>query len=93
MDKRLDAKMVPLGGGLYEQVRFFGDAQIQKAVDDALKGVSVDKKGVVLHVDVDGEGVRAVLAARPRKNWTIGVIGEIDRNKDYKLGARVAFEW
>jgi hypothetical protein len=94
MDKRLGSKMVKLGSGnLYEEVRFFNDAAIQKAVDDALKDVKV--KSVVLKADVDGTGeLSAVLAARPNEHWTIGAVFNYDfSDKTYSGGAQVAFEW
>lgn len=94
MDDRLSKTMVPVGGNLHEEVRFFTDAKIQGAIDNALKSVSSDKKGVVLKVDVDGHGAKAVLAARPGEHWTIGLISEYDwSNKDFSGGAQVVFEW
>ena len=93
MDYRLNKKLVSLGSGLYEEVRLFSDEAIQKAVDQALETVAADKKGVLLKVDVDGQGMRAVLAAKPREHWTIGIIGEIDKEGEWKAGAHVAFDW
>ena len=94
MDQRLSKKMVPLGGNLYEEIRFFSNEKIQSAIDGALENVSQNKKGVVLRVDADGEGVKTVIAAKPNENWTIGVIAEYDwGTKDYAAGAQVVFEW
>ena len=95
MDSRLSSKMVPVPGrtNLFEEIRFFNDESIQKAIDKAVRGTK--KKSVVLKADIDGDGeLSAVLVARPNEHWTIGGVFKYDfTDKSYSGGAQIAYEW
>lgn len=96
MDSRLTSKLVranSLGPNVYEEVRFFSDEKIQKAIDKAVE--KSQERSVILKVDVDGSGeVKAVLAARPFESWTIAAVFGYDfTDKSYSGGAEIAFEW
>ena len=71
----------------------FGDAAIQAAIDSTLKSVDPDVKALIFDMGVDGEGVRAVAAFQTGKGFSIGVIGELDRSKDWRLGVRLTKVW
>jgi len=71
----------------------FGDAQIQSAIDNALAGVDPDAKAVIFDVGVDGEGVRAVAAYQTGNGFSVGVIGEVDRTRDWRVGVRLTKVW
>lgn len=93
MDTRLKKKLVPVSGtaNMYEEVRYFGDESIQKAIDAAVS--KAKKNSVVLKADVKGTGeVSAVLVARPNEHWTIAGVFEYDfTDKTYSGGAEIAF--
>jgi 2-phospho-L-lactate guanylyltransferase (CobY/MobA/RfbA family) len=95
MDDRLSRKMLPVRGtaNQFEEVRFFNNESIQKAIDNAVKDVRVDS--VLLKADVDGDGdLSAVLVARPGEHWTVGAVFKYDfTDKSYSGGAQVVFEW
>ena len=93
MDSRLSRKLVPLGGGLSEEVRYFSDKAIQDQIDKALSRVDPGKKGVVLKINLDSEGASAVMAAKLREHWSIGVIADRAWSGDWAVGAETVFEW
>ena len=68
----------------------FSQATIQNAIDGCLSRIPSDKKALVLDVNIDGEGVRAVAAFQTGTGWELGVVGEIERDKDWMVGFRVA---
>ena len=82
----MDARLFELDG-----IRRFNDLAIQRAVDNALVGI--DGKAMVLDVNVDGNGVRGVFAVKLDKGWSIGLIGEVDAHKEWRVGARVSKVW
>ena len=59
-------------------VRRFTDASIQKAIDGALSGIEPGAKALVFEANLEGDGVRGVLAVQYPNGWSIGLIGEID---------------
>lgn len=71
----------------------FGDAAVQRAIDKALVGVDSDVKAVIFDMGVDGEGVRAVAAYQTGNGFSVGVIGELDRNKDWRVGVQLKKVW
>jgi hypothetical protein len=95
MDDRLSKKLVKAsyGPNVYEEVRFFNNDVIQKAVDEALKNAKRDS--VMLKADINGDGeLSAVVAARPGDHWTIAGVFKYDfTDKSYSGGAQIVFEW
>ena len=93
MDSQLTK--IPAGSiGNPQEIRVFTNPAIQAAINHALSGVSSDKRGVVLEVDVpEAGGVKAVLAARLDDHWSIGLVGEYSGERKVSGGARVAFQW
>jgi len=72
-------------------VRRFTSQAIQDAVDRALVGV--EGKALSGDIDIDGNGVRGVVAFKEPGGWSIGLIGEIDSKKDWGVGFRVKKVW
>lgn len=94
MDPRLREAEIPLLGGAVQRVRFFGDSTIQKAIEETLQRIDPKRKGVILRGRVDGDGVAAVLAARPHEHWTIGLIADYRKiSKEWGVGFETVFEW
>jgi hypothetical protein len=60
-------------GGL----RRFADAEVQAAVDRALAQIPPDKRGAVLEVGADLDGVQAVAAVRLDGGWSL--MGVLER--------------
>jgi hypothetical protein len=96
MDSRLHQILIPVAGGPAQPVRRFNDATVQAAIDQTLQGLEADKHGVILNVDLGPEdGVRAVMAARLKGLWSIGMVGEFKSKSDWGAGLRVTktFDW
>lgn len=73
-------------------IRRFGDAAIQKALDDALSKVPVGKQGaVVAYADLDG--ARLAAAAKLGDHWSL--VGVLEHKWDGVLeaAAEVRFVW
>lgn len=95
LDPRVKAeyRQIPDGSGVQE-VRVFTDPAVQQAVDDALKSVPTDKRGVILEVDMPQMGeVKGVLAAKLNQHWSIGLVGDYSGARGVSGGVRVAFQW
>jgi len=91
MHPALEKKLVPLGGGVFQEKRFFSDSVIQGHVEEALRDVQGD--GAVLDVRLDNERVAAVMAARLSDQWSMGLVVERKHTGDWAGGARVTFDW
>jgi len=91
MDERLTEKNVPIGSGAFQKVRSFSDASIQRSIDDALGRIPKGKRGAFLKGRVDSKGtVAAVAVAKLNDHWSIGVIGEMHKDKSWDVGFETA---
>ncbi len=93
MDARLREVEIPLGAGAFQQVRMFKDDAIQKAISDAIERLPKDSRGVFLKGRVDQGGVAAVAVARLNGHWSVGVIGEYNRDKTWAVGFETSIEF
>jgi hypothetical protein len=93
MDNRLHRVVMPGGaGGAPVTVQRFNDTQTQAAVEAALANLKANS--AILDVRINNEdGVRGVVAAKLGGRWSVGLIGELDRQKDWAAGVRVGFSW
>lgn len=71
----------------------FGDASIQASIDAMLANVDPKAKAVIFDMGVDGEGVEAVAAYQTGNGFSVGVIGKLDRDKDWRVGVRLTKVW
>ena len=93
MDSRLREVEIPLGAGAFQKVRMFKDDDIQRSITEALHRISQDKRGVFVKGRVDQDGVAAVAVARLNGHWSVGVIGEYNRDKTWAIGFETAIEF
>ena len=91
MSSLLEKRLLPMGGGMYQERRLFSDAVIQGHIDDALQ--SVEGEGAVLDVRLDNNKVAAVMAARLNNQWSIGLVVEREHTGEFSAGAKVVFDW
>lgn len=89
MDPRLRSTMV---NGL--EVRRFMDADIDRAVADALDKLSPEVRAVSVDVDFGkDDGIRGVISFKDPSGWSVGLIGELKPNRDWSGGLRIRKEW
>jgi len=94
MDERLRKVYFPSGGhGDLQEIRIFNDSAIQRSVDNALRRVHPEKSGAVLKVNLDDQGIAAVMAARLGDNWSMGLVLDRKWTGEMSAGAEVVFEW
>lgn len=96
MDSRLHQILVPVAGGQAQPIRRFNDMEVQRHVDAALDDLGPDTHGVILDVDLGPQdGVRAVMAAKLKGHWSIGIVGQFKNKDDWGAGVRVkkTFDW
>ena len=72
-------------------LRRFTDANVNAAVEAALAGV--EGKALVFEGDVDGDGMRGVVALRYPNGWSIGLVGEVRPDREWSAGIRVKKVW
>lgn len=75
-----------------KQIRAFGDAAVQAAIDAALKDLPAGKKGAVIAY-ADEKAVRLAVTARIGEDWS--VVGVLSGQYGGKLegAAAVRFSW
>ena len=91
MHSMLEKRLVPLGGGTFQEKRFFSDSIIQAQDEKALENVEGD--GAVLVVRLNNETIGASLAARLNDQWSVGIIVERKHTGEFSAGAKVVFDW
>jgi hypothetical protein len=91
MHPMLKKDLVPMGAGMYQEVRRFNDAAIQEHINSALESVTGD--GAVLDVRLDNNRVAAVMAARLNDQWSMGLVVEREHTGELSAGAKVVFDW
>ena len=70
----LAAKLVPVPGqpGMFQEIQYFSNAQINAACEAALARIPDDKSALVFRMEKDGPtGVNAAFAVKTKSGWSV----------------------
>lgn len=89
----LEKRLVALPSGTSQEIRVFSDANIQRAISNALAALPDGKAGAVLRIESQADGVDSAIAARLGAHWSIVASYGYRRTGPDVVGAEVLWSW